>query len=180
MYTVNQCVPTKIIKVRENDAPWMNQDIRSLAAKKLRIHTFAKHLDSVWCWALFRRIRNKLTTSIRNRKQEYLLELENRVNDGNNFGNKEWWKLVKQFSAKKGNSNSEIPPLQHENKVYYLPEEKAKILNEHFIKQSTIRGQDDDVPAIPINESIIRPISCLLYTSPSPRDRLLSRMPSSA
>ena len=29
-------------------------------------------------------------------------------------------------------------------------------------------------------ESIIIPIPCLLYTSPSPRDGLLSRMPSSA
>ena len=30
------------------------------------------------------------------------------------------------------------------------------------------------------NESILRSISCLLYTSPSPRDRQKSRMPSSA
>ena len=29
-------------------------------------------------------------------------------------------------------------------------------------------------------ERIARPYSCLLYTSPSPRDGLLSRMPSSA
>ena len=30
------------------------------------------------------------------------------------------------------------------------------------------------------NESILKDIDCLLYTSPSPRDGLLSRMPSSA
>ena len=31
-----------------------------------------------------------------------------------------------------------------------------------------------------LNEDVIRLISCLLYTSPSPRDRTRSRMPSSA
>ena len=31
-----------------------------------------------------------------------------------------------------------------------------------------------------INEILSAPLSCLLYTSPSPRDGLLSRMPSSA
>ena len=29
-------------------------------------------------------------------------------------------------------------------------------------------------------EKILQPVRCLLYTSPSPRDGLLSRMPSSA
>ena len=31
-----------------------------------------------------------------------------------------------------------------------------------------------------LNEDVIKFISCLLYTSPSPRDRTRSRMPSSA
>ena len=31
-----------------------------------------------------------------------------------------------------------------------------------------------------IGDSVVRPDTCLLYTSPSPRDGLLSRMPSSA
>ena len=31
-----------------------------------------------------------------------------------------------------------------------------------------------------LNEDVIKFISCLLYTSPSPRDLVLSRMPSSA
>ena len=31
-----------------------------------------------------------------------------------------------------------------------------------------------------ITHAILQPVSCLLYTSPSPRDATLSRMPSSA
>ena len=101
MNAVDQCVPNKIVSIRENDEPWFTNDIRTLCEKKLKIHTLAKRLNSVWCWNLFKRIRNELTDVIRDRKQEYKLELEKRVNDKSNFGNKEWWKLVNRFSAKK-------------------------------------------------------------------------------
>ena len=43
-----------------------------------------------------------------------------------------------------------------------------------------LRG-DHDLPIIKINENLdVVPSTCLLYTSPSPRDRTRSRMPSSA
>ena len=45
--------------------------------------------------------------------------------------------------------------------------------NATFLVDLTI---DDSVPA----QAIYKPERCLLYTSPSPRDGLLSRMPSSA
>ena len=38
--------------------------------------------------------------------------------------------------------------------------------------------QEKKVPSIPLNSQNI--MTCLLYTSPSPRDRTRSRMPSSA
>ena len=155
MNAVDQCVPNKIVSIRENDEPWFTNDIRTLCEKKLKIHTLAKRLNSVWCWNLFKRIRNELTDIIRDRKEEYKLELEKRVNDKGNFGNKEWWKLVNRFSAKKGNSQSEIPPLQIGDKVYYSPQEKSQIFNEYFIKQSTIPDSDDIVPDIEVGDQII-------------------------
>ena len=39
---------------------------------------------------------------------------------------------------------------------------------------------DDLIGLNPINVRFVKKYSCLLYTSPSPRDGLLSRMPSSA
>ena len=42
------------------------------------------------------------------------------------------------------------------------------------------RGADGAATAGPHQRSLLRPSVCLLYTSPSPRDGLLSRMPSSA
>ena len=38
----------------------------------------------------------------------------------------------------------------------------------------------DNRPNVLIAEDQVLPIDCLLYTSPSPRDRSVSRMPSSA
>eukprot|EP01016_Furgasonia_blochmanni_P053859 TRINITY_DN8787_c0_g1_i1.p1 TRINITY_DN8787_c0_g1~~TRINITY_DN8787_c0_g1_i1.p1 ORF type:complete len:251 (-),score=27.89 TRINITY_DN8787_c0_g1_i1:12-764(-) len=52
---------------------------------------------------------------------------------------------------------------------------KAYAANTH---QGLIRKYNEDRVSIILN--IMRPTSCLLYTSPSPRDGLLSRMPSSA
>ena len=118
------CMPVKTVVVSEKDAPWMTIEIKKLIRKKLNIHTLAKLLDSVWIWTLFRTTRNQLTDLIRKRKEEYQTDLENRINSQENFGTKDWWKIVNNFFDKKGISSSEIPPLQQENgEISYLPEE---------------------------------------------------------
>ena len=41
------CMPVKTIKVKNNDAPWIRQEIKKLIKKKQNIHAFAKALKSV-------------------------------------------------------------------------------------------------------------------------------------
>ena len=79
-------MPSKTITIKENDAPWMTEEIRQLMDKKLKIHSFAKRLDSLWCWDLFKFLRNRLTSLIRKRKEEYLREMEDRINTPSCFG----------------------------------------------------------------------------------------------
>ena len=43
-----------------------------------------------------------------------------------------------------------------------------------------LKDEDFDKPLIAISNSYTQFVPCLLYTSPSPRDATLSRMPSSA
>ena len=71
---------------------------------------------------------------IRNRKEEYQKELENRINMQTNFGTKDWWKMVNNFFNQRGPSYSEIPPLQDTEKqeIIYLPEHKAELFNCFF------------------------------------------------
>ena len=50
----------------------------------------------------------------------------------------------------------------------------------HTILSKIANDLDDQLLPYTIDLSIFKNISCLLYTSPSPRDRTRSRMPSSA
>ena len=62
------CMPVKTITVNNKDAPWITEEIKKLIKKKQNIHAFAKILDSVWSWNLFKRTRNRLVEMIRGRK----------------------------------------------------------------------------------------------------------------
>ena len=106
-----QCMPSKTVTESDKDKSWMTDDIRKCIRKKEYIHTLAKKFDLRWCWAWFRRYRNDLTAMIRKRKDDYLLDLENKINANDNYGTKCWWKLVNQFVVKKGLPSSEIPPI---------------------------------------------------------------------
>ena len=84
-----------------------------------------------------RQIRNDLTYAIRKRKLYYLQDLDNRASSSATFGTKNWWKLVKSFMSNKGSDPDVIPPLEKDGVTYYTNKEKATILNQFFINQST-------------------------------------------
>ena len=60
------------------------------------------------------------------------------------------------------------------------PIEQAGEFKDHGFKNLHIVDLDGALTGETVNLDIIQDIVCLLYTSPSPRDGLLSRMPSSA
>ena len=158
------CMPVKTIVVKDKDAPWITEEIKKFIKKKQSIHTLAKTLDSVWSWNLFKHIRNQLVDMIRNRKEEYEKDLENRINSQINFGNKDWWKLVNSFFNRQNALSSEIPPLKDADsgEIIYSPETKAELFNSYFAKQSLINNTDDDPPNIQEND-LAAPV--LVFTS---------------
>ena len=79
-----------------------------------------------------------LTYAIRKRKLYYLQDLDNRGSSSATFGTKNWWKLVKSFMSNKGSDPDVIPPLEKDGVTYYTNKEKATILNQFFINQSTV------------------------------------------
>ena len=78
--------------------------------------------------------------------------------------------------------NGDLLLLNEEGKLMQLPlnPEATALWRATFTKDKYAFGHDDFVvgPAILIKKDALN--TCLLYTSPSPRDGLLSRMPSSA
>ena len=76
---------------------------------------------------------------------------------------------------------------QEENSIYYITDLRGDISLEMEINnlQSNngplyIRILDENENPVIVGTSPVINYSCLLYTSPSPRDATLSRMPSSA
>src|SRR5680860_1403535 len=83
-----------------------------------------------------------------------------------------------EFIKKKAQNvfyDPEVATKEIVDEVYYTVGDRNKLVKTLAIAKSAIRhNMSKDLP------KMITPTCCLLYTSPSPRDGLLSRMPSSA
>jgi len=152
MNIAKECMPVKTVTIRENDAVWMTDDIRFMILKRNKMYKKAMQSKIPEDMANFRNFRNEVIGKIRYRKLEYLNNLNEKISDPERFGNKEWWKLVNTFLHKKGISQDEIPPLQHNGQTYYTDKEKATVLNNFFIEQCTIVGNDDPLPEVTVHD----------------------------
>ena len=175
--SANDCMPSKTVIFKDNDAPWMTEEIRKLIEKKERIHTFAKRLNSLWCWNLFKFLRNRLTSLIRKRKEDHMQGMEDRINAPSGFGSKDWWKLLNRFTSRKGISQSNIPPIQIGNEIVYSNLQKSEAFNNYFLNQSRIDNPDDDVPHITYSEHVAPD---LLITTSMVRNAIVNLDPNKA
>ena len=98
---LDSCMPVKTVTIRSKDAVWINADIRWAIKQRYRLFKKAKRSNKDEDWRAYRTYRNLVTAKIRDRKLEYLNELDLKASDPKQFGTKEWWKLVKQFMNKK-------------------------------------------------------------------------------
>ena len=171
-----RCIPSKIVTIKPNDSPWMNDNIRLLINEKKRIHRVAKKSNLPTDWDNFRRIRNSLTTAVRTRKSEYLRELNEKASNPQSFGKKEWWKIVNLFFNRKG-INDTIPPLEHNGNIYYSNKDKAEILNAHFVNQSTLNNANDPTPQL---NQLFNSLTEIRLTEDEVRKILLNLDPSKA
>ena len=156
---IKQCVPTKSVTVRSNDAPWFSPEIRTLINKRNKMHKKAKLTNSTEDWRSFRELRNNVVNLVKTKKIEYYNDLNNKVSDPKLFGQKEWWKLVKQFMKKTGIESDEIPPLNVNGQILYTNQEKANALNYFFIQQGNlINAETDPLPHVERKDTEIREI----------------------
>lgn len=132
---VNSFIPTKIITVRPNDKPWMNNTIRLKMRQRNRIHRKAKIINTPHYWERFRYLRNETLDLIRAAKKNYIKKLENCLNE-NSVPPDKWWKIAKSITNFT-NKSSSIPPLESDNQTINHPIDKAEILNNHFSNRSS-------------------------------------------
>jgi len=157
MDQVNDFIPVKVITVRSNDKPWMNNNIRLKMTQRNRIHRKAKSTNSPHFWNRFRILRNEAIDLIREAKSTFIKTLENSLND-NKIPPDKWWKIAKSISNFTDKS-SPIPPLVINNQAVHHPIDNAEVLNNHFINISTsspdLQLPQTAQPAIPYSLSNI-------------------------
>jgi len=141
-----ECMPVKTVSINPKDAPWINDELRMLVKERNRRFKTAKRTNRVTDWERFRQLRNQLTTKIRERKLEYINEIDTKASDPTLFGKKDWWRLVKSFMNKKGMETEEIPPLELNGNTYHSNLDKATVFNNFFSAQSTLENNDDETP----------------------------------
>ncbi|KAK6175996.1 hypothetical protein SNE40_014366 [Patella caerulea] len=139
--TLKQYIPTKVVTIRPNDKPFMNNAIPLKIRKRNRAHKRAKNTNSPDHWLLFRKVRNEVITLIKEAKSNFKDKLEQQINIKNLPPNK-WWKIAKTITNF-DHKNVITSPLLFENCVYTHPLDKANILNTYFASISKLNNVPD-------------------------------------
>ena len=66
----NKHMPNKMIKVRQSDPSWLNNNIKRLLRKKKRLYDKYKHTNNINDFERYKQVRNKVTSEIRKSKSE--------------------------------------------------------------------------------------------------------------
>lgn len=164
-------VPNKNITVRQTDPPWLTNDIKKMMRKRQRIYKKFKITKNNADFEEYKKIRNKITASIRKSKQNQTDKLADKLKN-NDLGPKDWWKTLKQFI--KPNHYSSIPPLNKDDAIYTEESDKATIMNAFFAGQSVLNETNATLPpVIPRRQHELN----TLFTTPQEVQSILSSLP---
>ena len=65
----SECIPNKCITVKPSDPPWITSHLKRQIRKRRRAYKKAKATNRSHHWVKFKKLRNEVTTLIRNCKQ---------------------------------------------------------------------------------------------------------------
>ncbi|MCG7870185.1 MAG: hypothetical protein JAY74_27935 [Candidatus Thiodiazotropha taylori] len=138
----SECIPNRQIKVKPSDPPWLTTFLKRHIRKRKRAFRKAKRTNIESHWKTFRKLRNKVTTMIRDSKKSFYDKLADKLKSST-ITTKDWWSTLKTFINP--SSSSTIPPLEYDNNIYTDESDKANILNKYFQSQ-TILNEKNVVP----------------------------------
>jgi hypothetical protein len=90
-------IPSKIVTIRKGGPKWLSCKIRKMIRQKNRIHRKTKHFNNRMHWNKYRKIRNEVTSLVRNAKDKYNNDLIKKKITNMNSSCKNWWSIVKRF-----------------------------------------------------------------------------------
>ena len=141
-----ECVPHKIVNIRQSDPPWMHNDLRKLMRQRKRAYDKAKQTNNQHHWQKYKQLRNKTTNRLRSSKREYFDKIANKLNNNYNITSRDWWKILKSFIVT--SKNSSIPPMKNNNEVYTDDKDKANLLNDYLKNQSCLNDNGKEPPQV--------------------------------
>ena len=94
----SKCIPNKIITIRQNDLPWLDNNTKKLMRKRKRLRIKANKTRSDYYWSKYKIIRNTVVSKLRNARKAYFDMICGKINSSK-FGSKDWWKLTKQLTG---------------------------------------------------------------------------------
>ena len=125
----SECIPNKCITVKPSDPPWITSHLKRQIRKRRRAYKKAKATNQSHHWTKFKRLRNEVTTLIRNCKQHLNDKIAEKLKS-ETLSSKDWWSTLKAFISPHAHSN--IPPLESNGNVYTDDIDKANLLNNQF------------------------------------------------
>ena len=150
-------IPNKSVTIRPRDKLWMNNTIRHMSRRKNKIHRKAVRSNSENDWRNFRLIRNEYISLIRNCKNEYYKKLDEKINENQSFGSKQWFNYINSYV--KGQSGySQLPTLIKDGISAFTSVDKANCLNNFFISQSQLDTINAQLPLLPQNPNSLNHI----------------------
>ena len=143
-----ECIPTKMVTIRDSDRPWFNSELRIEIRKRDRIRKIAKKFNKQSDIDKYKKQRNKVNNLKKTAKEHFEQNLDTLILE--NISNpKTYWKIMKML-IKSNKVYSNIPPLQTIiqdeglDEVVYEDDEKCELLNKYFSFISSL--EDANIP----------------------------------
>ena len=121
---INKFIPKKKASGRFN-LPWMTRTIKRQIRQKHRAYNRAKKSNKDKDWANFRKLRKKVQNSLKMTHWDYLNNLFDDCNDGNNKG---LWRYLKGMRK----DTCGVGTLVADGRIGTDPQDKADMLNKQF------------------------------------------------
>ena len=128
---LDEMAPIRTIQIRENYAPWLSSETKQLMAERDRAQKVAAETKSANDWKLFKRIRNKVNSILRNEKRNWQRKKFKDCEDVNDT--KQIWKTVK--SSLNWTTSGAPTQLFYGGKLENQPSGLATCMNQFFISK---------------------------------------------
>ncbi len=101
--------PIRISRVKDRCNPWINTEIIKTMYQRDYTHDKAVNIKSDLLWGMYKELRNKVTSMIRDAKKDYFENLSSEYND-----TRKYWKELRRLICDKRNNN-QVPSFLDSN-----------------------------------------------------------------